>query len=209
MDFGKLLGQAKGAYDQYQGSAGKGGDHNNASSSGSGFDFGQAASLAKGFLSKDGGAKDGSAAGGLDFAAIAAMASGLLGDGSKQGSGDMLSSVLKMASGSGGFDKGHASHDEIKASYHGVYGQEEQQDGGLASKGQQAMGLASAYKAFKKFNSGGAGDQRDGGQNQLVTMALAEAKKLFAQHSSAGGSADEKETMATAVQAAMKLFASK
>ncbi|KAJ1755596.1 hypothetical protein LPJ54_006968 [Coemansia sp. RSA 1824] len=71
------------------------------------------------------------------------------------------------------------------------------------------MGLAAAYMALKKFQSGGGSSSGSGGQNQLVSMAMAEAKKLFGQHSREGGTADEKTTLATAAQAAMKLIGSK
>ncbi|KAJ2848254.1 hypothetical protein IWW36_003407, partial [Coemansia brasiliensis] len=46
------------------------------------------------------------------------------------------------------------------------------------------------------FSGGGSSG---GGQDQLVSMAIAEAKKLFGQHSQ-GGNADEKATLATAAR---------
>ncbi|KAJ2654808.1 hypothetical protein IW148_006267 [Coemansia sp. RSA 1199] len=230
MDFGNLLKQAKGAYEQYQdGNSG----HNQGQNDGhqqhsggptpsnyqneqrhessGGFDMGQAAKMAAGYFSKDKnehGQAEGHSSGGLDFAQIATMASGFMGSGhgSNNVQGDMISSALKMAMG-GGFNKGEqASHDDIKSSYHSVM---DSSSGSMASKGQNAMGLAAAYMALKKFQSGGGSSSGSGGQNQLVSMAMAEAKKLFGQHSREGGTADEKTTLATAAQAAMKLIGSK
>ncbi|KAJ2798458.1 hypothetical protein H4R20_004815, partial [Coemansia guatemalensis] len=185
-----------------------------------GFDTSMIASMASKFLSgnenKSSEHSSSSGGGGLDLGKIATMASGFLGSqhgnnggssgGSSGGQSDMISSVLKMAMGSGGFSKGHdASHDDIKSSYQSVLGSG---SGGLASQGQNAMGLAAAYMAFQQFQQEG-GHSSGGGQNKLPGMAIAQAKKLFDQHSSQGGQANEKETLATAAQAAMKLFNSK
>ncbi|KAJ2079583.1 hypothetical protein H4R24_003678 [Coemansia sp. RSA 988] len=181
-----------------------------------GFDIGKMASMASGFLgnkneSSGHTSSSGGGGGGLDFGQIATMASGFLGNkqgssGSGGGQSDMISSVLKMAMGGGGFNKGHdASHDDMKSSYHSVLGGGSD---GLAGQGQQAMGLAAAYMAFQQYQQEG-GHSSGGGQNKLPSMAIAQAKKLFDQHSSKGGQANEKETLATAAQAAMKLFNSK
>ncbi|KAJ2308718.1 hypothetical protein IWW55_000270 [Coemansia sp. RSA 2706] len=176
-----------------------------------GFDISQAAGLVSGFLGKDNKQQHGQSGGGshsqggIDFSQVASMVSGFMGSGGSHGQqGDMVSSALKLAT-SGGFNQGHqASHDDMKSSYHNVFGSSGSD--GMASKGQSAMGLAAAYMAFKKFQGGGS---QGGSQNQLVSMAMSEAKKLFGQHEQQGGSANEKETLATAAQAAMKLFASR
>ncbi|KAI9469366.1 hypothetical protein BX667DRAFT_517690 [Coemansia mojavensis] len=229
MNFGNFISQAKNAYEQYQESAGKhdegreqqqqqqqqqqhygGGpapsnyqSHEQPHSSSQGLDFGSVSQLASGMF----GSKSEHDKGGFDFGQIASMASGFLGKNSEasHGSNELISSALKMAT-SSGFNQGHqASHDDMKSSYLDIFSGGGS-SGGLASQGQSAMGLAAAYMAFQKFQSGGSSSGGGGGQNQLVSMAIAEAKKLFGQHSKEGGNADEKATLATAAQAAMKLL---
>ncbi|KAF8481993.1 hypothetical protein DFH94DRAFT_416803 [Russula ochroleuca] len=52
-----------------------------------------------------------------------------------------------------------------------------------------SVGSAAALQAFKKFTSGGGGGGGGGGgsQTQLISMAMAEASKLFDQHGGGGG----------------------
>ncbi|KAJ2607087.1 hypothetical protein H4S08_004934 [Coemansia sp. RSA 1365] len=254
MNFGDLLGQAKGAYDRYQQSNSsehnQGAEHNPAGGNGyqqgngpepshyqgqqynqsqeeygnsgrkpesDGFDMNKISLMAYGYLngnkeSSGHSSSAGGGSGGIDFGKIAGVASGFLGNqhGNSGGSGgqsDIISSALKMAMGKGGFNNGNeAKDDDIKSSYQNIFGSS---SGGLASQGQNAMGLAAAYKAFQQFQQDGGHTGSSDGQNKLVSMAIAQAKKLFDQHSSQGGEANEKETLATAVQAAMKLLNNK
>ena len=71
--------------------------------------------------------------------------------------------------------------------------------------GQQSLGLAAAYSAFQKFKSGGGRSSGDG-KEDIMAMAMTEATKLFSSHKQRGGQADQDQVLATAAQAAMKLF---
>ncbi|KAJ2685201.1 hypothetical protein IWW39_004433 [Coemansia spiralis] len=183
MDFGKL---ASGLL-----SGNKKGDQSQ--DSGGGFDINQATSLASGFLGSKGGNQSTS---GFDIGQASALASKFLG-GNSTNNNDLFSSALKMATGNTGFNKGDADHDTIKDSYNKVNSGSD-----LKNKAEQTLGMASAYMAFQKFQGKG------GSQNELVAMAMSQAQKMYASHSNNSG-VNQQETLATAAQAAMKLFGSK
>ncbi|KAJ2730815.1 hypothetical protein IW152_004983 [Coemansia sp. BCRC 34962] len=102
-----------------------------------------------------------------------------------------------MATGNTGFNKGDADHDTIKDSYNKVNSGSD-----LKSRAEQTLGMASAYMAFQKFQHKG------GSQNELVAMAMSQAQRMYASHAN-NNSVNQQETLATAAQAAMKLFGSK
>ncbi|KAJ2830879.1 hypothetical protein GGI24_001797 [Coemansia furcata] len=112
----------------------------------------------------------------------------------------MFASALQMATGNKGFNMGNADHDTIKQSHDDV-----NNGGYLKGKAEQALGMAAAYTAFKEFQNSGKG----GNQNNLVGMAMSKAHDMYTSHSNKGGNANQQETLATAAQAALKLFASK
>ncbi|KAH8692107.1 hypothetical protein BGW36DRAFT_387004 [Talaromyces proteolyticus] len=65
------------------------------------------------------------------------------------------------------------------------------------------LGAGAALQALKKF-SGGAGG---GGQNQLIGLAMAEAEKLFDQHSANGNATGDKQSaINSAAEMAFKLY---
>ncbi|KAJ1799251.1 hypothetical protein LPJ75_006695, partial [Coemansia sp. RSA 2598] len=159
---------------QYHGSeyGAQGGGRQHSSADSSGFDINSIASMASKYLGGSGNnqtASHGSSGGSFDVGALASMASNYLGGSGGQGHGnssghgnnDLFAGALKMAMGSGGFNQGNAGHTQMQSSYNSIFGS----GGGAGNLGEQqhqAMGLAAAYMAYKKFTGGGGG-----GQNQL------------------------------------------
>ncbi|KAJ2743587.1 hypothetical protein GGI20_003623 [Coemansia sp. BCRC 34301] len=194
MDFGKL------ASDYLGGGKDKGkSDGHDEQKQGGGFDIDQVASLASSFLGGKG--SSGQQSGGFDIGQASALASKFLGGNSNNSDhSSLFSSALKMATGASGFNKGDADHGTIKESYNKVSSGDD-----VTSKAEQTLGMASAYMAFQEFQRGNKG----GNRNELVAMAMSQAQKMYSSHSDKGGSANQQETLATAAQAAMKLFGSK
>ncbi|KAJ2882826.1 hypothetical protein IWW38_005613 [Coemansia aciculifera] len=115
----------------------------------------------------------------------------------------MFSSALKMATGGSGFNMGNADHSTIKESYDKI---NSGSDGDLKNKSEQTLGMASAYKAFQTFQEGGG--NKSGDKNKLIAMAMSHAQDMYTSHSNKGGNANQQDTLATAAQAALRLFES-
>ncbi|KAJ2833378.1 hypothetical protein GGI24_000873 [Coemansia furcata] len=112
----------------------------------------------------------------------------------------MFASAIQMATGNKEFNQGNADHDTIKKNYDDVNNSSD-----LSNKTEQALGMAAATTAFKEFMNSSKG----GNQTNLVSMALSKAYELYNSHSSQGGNGNLQNVLAAAVQAALKLFASK
>ncbi|KAJ2330777.1 hypothetical protein GGI00_003550 [Coemansia sp. RSA 2681] len=208
MDFGKLASDYLGGGSKNKSGSNEsgGGGGSSEQSHGGGFDINQAASLASSFLGGKGSSSEqshGANSGGFDIGQASALASKFLGNSGNNSDNSLFASALKMATGGSGFNKGDADHGTMKESYNKVNSGDD-----LKNKAEQTLGMASAYMAFQEFQRGNSGS-KGGNKNELIAMAMSQAQKMYASHSNKGGSANQQETLATAAQAAMKLFGSK
>ncbi|KAI0052516.1 hypothetical protein FA95DRAFT_1553520 [Auriscalpium vulgare] len=76
-------------------------------------------------------------------------------------------------------------------------------EGGAGNLDASSMGSAAALQTLKKFTSGGGGG--GGSQNQLISMAMAEAGKLFDQSGGASGG-NKQDAVNGAAMTVMKLL---
>jgi hypothetical protein len=97
-------------------------------------------------------------------------------------------------------DQHHAPIDEqhVQDSHQRAYAQ-----GGAGDLSASSMGSAAALQVLKQFTSGSSGGS--GSQTQLVSMAMAEASKLFDQ-SGGAASGDKQEAVNGAAMTVMKLM---
>lgn len=96
-------------------------------------------------------------------------------------------------------------HQEVEDAHTEAYG-----NGNAAALGASGMGAAAAMQAFKMFTShGGSAASAAGGgggntQSQLLSMAMAEASKLFDQGGAASG--NKQEAVTSAAKTMLKLL---
>ncbi|KAM6498535.1 hypothetical protein JOM56_006483 [Amanita muscaria] len=124
------------------------------------------------------------------------------------GHGDLFSSALSFVSNNKQAHHDPVDEDSVVEAHRAAYDQE----GGGSGLNAKSLGSAAAMQAFKKFTSGGgsSGSSSGGGgggntQTQLISMAMAEAAKLF-DKSGGGSSGSKQDAVNGAAMMVMKLL---
>ncbi|KIL71687.1 hypothetical protein M378DRAFT_183054 [Amanita muscaria Koide BX008] len=123
------------------------------------------------------------------------------------GHGDLFSSALSFVSNNKQAHHDPVDEDSVVEAHRAAYDQE----GGGSGLNAKSLGSAAAMQAFKKFTSGGgsSGGSSGGGegntQTQLISLAMAEAVKLF-DKSGGGSSGSKQDAVNGAAMMAMKLL---
>ncbi|KAF9040459.1 beta-flanking protein [Hymenopellis radicata] len=79
------------------------------------------------------------------------------------------------------------------------------EDGSASHLSASSMGSAAALQALKKFTSGSSGSSSGSSQTQLISLAMAEASKLF-DKSGGAASGNKQDVVNGAAMTVMKLF---
>ncbi|KAK0465620.1 uncharacterized protein EV420DRAFT_1637744 [Desarmillaria tabescens] len=120
----------------------------------------------------------------------------------KHGSADssVFSSALSFVKQNVGEHNQPIDEDHVTNAHKKAY-----EEGSASSLSANSLGSAAALQALKKFTSGGSSSGGSGSQTELISLAMAEATKLF-EKSGGAASGNKQDAVNGAAMTVMKLF---